>query len=341
MIRIPIIWDFDKTLTEDQSLYPLFESRWESIRPILREAGLQGDELWEYFARCEQTGMDSGLAYMQTMIADARDGNALDGLTRDELIQIGRRVTPAPQLAEGLHTLKDKLSSDIQLDHYIISAGLIPIIEGFIAENKLDEFFPADRIRAGDFIYNSNGIPIQVKSLIQAYDKTKHLIEIAKGDPRKLDIRMHDDEYLYPYQDLIVWGDGQTDASIMAYTLKKGGTPIATYTDGSRSAFKNTREALDDFCRMILPQNFDPSKPTYSLFKEEIERKAAIREKFPYTSLHDFSKGRFGQYPEIEEAIKTRLAESTPGKAYFEKITVMPNGLVSKTQQTLSRHTPN
>ena len=113
-----IMYDFDKTLcTRDMQDYQFIPSLGMTSSQFWHEANIFGRE----------KEMDSVLAYMYTMIREAKRKNV--PVFRETLVNQGKRV----ELFKGLDTWFDRIdefgkSQGVQVEHYVISSGLKEII---------------------------------------------------------------------------------------------------------------------------------------------------------------------------------------------------------------------
>lgn len=214
-----IMYDFDKTLSpKDMQEYAFIPG-----------LGLTSEEFWR---RTNEFGkahrMDAILAYMYTMISEAR-GKML--ISRDEFVKLGRSV----ELFDGVKTWFKRVndygkSIGVTVEHYIISSGLKEIIEGTPIAGEFKEIF------ASEFCYDDHNVPIWPAMAVNYTSKTQFLFRINKNvmditEHKKLNSYTPDSLRRVPFGSMIYVGDGLTDVPCMKQTRVGGGHSIAVYGD--------------------------------------------------------------------------------------------------------------
>ncbi len=219
--RIAIIYDFDRTLSTS-----------EMQDGFIRSLGMEPKEFWgEVGKYAKDHSMDSKLAYLYLMVSECKKRNK--PLNRDILKEFGKDV----EFYKGVEKWFDAVNMvgkehDVIVNHYLISAGLLEMIEGTSIYRHFEKVF------ACEFLYDENNVPIWVKNVVNFTSKTQFIFRINKGE---LDIsdengvneyRPHD-ERPYPFENMIYIGDGTTDIPCMKLVKGYGGHSIGVY-DKSR-----------------------------------------------------------------------------------------------------------
>ena len=219
-LKTALIYDFDGTLArgnmQEVSFIPSIGMKpaefWDSVRPVTIAADADGI-----------------LMYMQMMLQAARDqGNPV---TRQDLRDHGREVA----LFEGLRDLSwfrrmDEFGAQygLEIEHYIISAGLTEMIEGCPIAAAFKHVF------ASKYVYDADDVAIWPAVGINYTTKTQYLFRINKGvfnhwDDERINRFIPDDERPIPFERMIFLGDGDTDVPTMKMMHTKGGFSIAVY----------------------------------------------------------------------------------------------------------------
>ncbi len=219
-LKTALIYDFDGTLArgnmQEVSFIPSIGLKpaefWDSVRPVTIAADADGI-----------------LMYMQMMLQAAREqGNPV---TRQDLRDHGREVA----LFEGLRDLSwfkrmDDFGAQygLEIEHYIISAGLTEMIEGCPIAPAFKHVF------ASKYVYDADDVAIWPAVGINYTTKTQYLFRINKGvfnhwDDERINRFIPDDERPIPFERMIFLGDGDTDVPTMKMMHTKGGFSIAVY----------------------------------------------------------------------------------------------------------------
>lgn len=226
---IAFLYDFDKTLcTTDMENY--------SFIPSL---GLTPEEFWPLangFGR--ENHVDSVLAYMYTMVNEARKRNS--PFTRSDLVEMGKSVELFPGVKEWFARI-DAFGRElgVQVEHYVLSTGLQEIIEGSGIFDCFKEVY------ASEYYYDENGLPIWPKLAVNFTSKTQFVYRINKGildvsNDHDLNASMPDDSKRVPFTNMIYVGDGLSDVPCMKMMRAYGGQAIAVYQeDGNRAAVED------------------------------------------------------------------------------------------------------
>ena len=170
------------------------------------------------------------ITYMHLMYQKAKErGVRID---REELVALGRDV----ELFAGVESWFDDIEeyvtiragAGINVRHYLISSGLKEIIEGTSIYPRFKNVF------ASEYHFDAYELPVP-KRVITDTGKTQYLFRINKGreDLREsINSHMPETDRPVPFDNMIFFGDGETDVPSMAVTRKNGGHAIAVYTPG-------------------------------------------------------------------------------------------------------------
>ena len=219
-LKTALIYDFDGTLARGNMQEVSF----------IPSIGMDIGAFWaEAEALTQAADADGILMYMQLMLRHARDNGA--PITRETLAEQGREVA----LFEGLKDLSwfDRMNAfgaqyGLDIEHYIISAGLEEMIEGTPIRPALTHVF------ASHYVYDENGEAAWPAVGVNYTTKTQYLVRINKGvnnhwENERINHFIPDDDRRVPFDRMIFLGDGDTDVPTMKMMHTKGGFSIAVY----------------------------------------------------------------------------------------------------------------
>ena len=219
-LKTALIYDFDGTLARGNMQEVSF----------IPSIGMDIGAFWaEAEALTQAADADGILMYMQLMLAHARRNKA--PITRQTLYDQGREVA----LFEGLKDLSwfDRMNAfgaqyGLDIEHYIISAGLEEMIEGTPIRPALTHVF------ASHYVYDENGEAAWPAVGVNYTTKTQYLFRINKGvnnhwENERINHFIPDDDRRVPFDRMIFLGDGDTDVPTMKMMHTKGGFSIAVY----------------------------------------------------------------------------------------------------------------
>ncbi len=223
-LKTALIYDFDGTLARGNMQEVTF----------IPSVGMETGDFWT--AADELTRSADGdniLMYMQLMLQRARENG--QPITRKTLRDHGEDV----KLFDGLKadlTGKgwfDRINAvgakyGLEIEHYIISAGLEEMIEGCPIRDAFHHVF------ASKFVYDEKGVAIWPAVGVNYTTKTQYLFRINKRvlnhwEHERINKFMADDVRPVPFERMIFLGDGDTDVPTMKMMHTKGGFSIAVY----------------------------------------------------------------------------------------------------------------
>ena len=246
---IAIIYDFDKTLS-------ISEMQDDYIRSI----GKDPLEFWKRageFAKNEN--MDRILAYLYQMIHDSDLGEK--AINRDTLRKFGSGISFHKGVPKWFN-LMDELAKrcNVEIEHYLISSGLVEIIEGTPIANRFKKIF------ACEYYYDKYGKPVWLKNVVNYTTKTLFLFRINKGAPDIWDDDtvnrfMEHQERPIPFENMIYIADGPSDVPVFSVIKQYGGRTFAIYPKGKEQQFNQVNNLVRDG-RIDLFAEADYSKDT-------------------------------------------------------------------------------
>lgn len=219
-LKTALIYDFDGTLARGNMQEVSF----------IPSVGMDIGAFWaEAEALTKSADADGILMYMQLMLKHARDKGI--SITKGMLSDHGKDVA----LFEGLRDLSwfDRINEfgaryNLEIEHYIISAGLEEMIDGTPIRSALKHVF------ASHYVYDEKGEAAWPAVGVNYTTKTQYLFRINKGvdnhwEHERVNHFIPDADRPIPFERMIFLGDGDTDVPTMKMMHTKGGFSIAVY----------------------------------------------------------------------------------------------------------------
>ena len=217
---VAICYDFDKTLSpKDMQNFDLIPKLKCRVNSFWKESN----------QIAKANGMDKILAYMKLIIDKARGLGDKVTIRREDFNALGKTI----ELFPGADTWFERINAaaaemHINVEHYIISAGLKEIIEGTPIADHFTEIY------ASEFYYDQYGAPSWPCQVVNYTSKTQHLFRISKdcldlSDEDSVNNYTPDNERRIPLKRFIYIGDSETDIPAMKIVKQGGGTSIGVY----------------------------------------------------------------------------------------------------------------
>lgn len=286
---IALIWDFDKTLTHGYMQEPLFT-----------EYGVDGQKFWAEVNALEEYYGDKSLdgparvgkdtIYLNHILTYVRKGIFTD-LTNKKLRELGARVRLAPGLPEFFDRMRDIAKEDkyakhdISIEHYIVSTGLRPMIEGSRINKSVQGIWACELLpeaAAPGFREQPPGdrspVVAQVGYTIDNTSKTRAIFEINKGVNKNSNIEVNtvvpEDQRRVPIQNMIYIADGPSDVPSFSLVNSKGGRTLGVYAPGD--ANYDNAALLEEQGRVnsIAEANYTPNSPADRWLRRTIRQMA-------------------------------------------------------------------
>ena len=200
---VAICYDFDKTLSpKDMQEFGLIPKLKCKAKSFWKESNTMAKD----------NGMDKILAYMKVIVDKAGEKIRI---SREDFNGLGKSI----ELFNGVETWFDRINAiaeklKINVEHYIISAGLKEIVEG----TSIAKYFT--QIYASEFYYNQYGIPRWPCQVVNYTSKTQYLFRISKdcldlSDEDSINDYIPHKERRIPLKRFIYIGDSETDIPAM------------------------------------------------------------------------------------------------------------------------------
>jgi len=239
---VAVIFDFDDTLVPD------------STTMLLKSHGIDTEDFWGRQARnLIRQGYDPPTAYLNLILNNIGEGKPLGLLTNPKLVEFGSSMDEMfheglPQFFEDVWLEVKSRFKNIEVEFYIVSAGLQSVMEGSSVVRKYFRATYGCQL-AGD---DDKGPLKYIKRCITFTEKTRYLFEINKGidptesktNPYLVNKSFTDGERRVPFQNMIYVGDGITDIPCFSMLLKFKGLAFGVFDPGKRDKAK---QALEEF----------------------------------------------------------------------------------------------
>ena len=264
-----LIYDFDGTLsTTDMQDYAL-----------IPELGMKPKDFWPVANQWSiDNGADQVTGSMYYFVKTAKEKGVK--LTVENFRNAGKNIV----YFDGVEEWFDRITAygrelDLEVEHYIISAGYEEILQG----TKIYKFFK--NVFGCSFAFGEDGTPIWPARVINYSTKTQYLSKINKGlgklEDRLVNEFMPDEERPIPFRRMIYFGDGSTDIPSMKLTKERHGTAIAVYNtksprgEAKQKAIKLLRDGRVNFA---LPADYREGKQIDKVIKTILDKLAKERD---------------------------------------------------------------
>lgn len=223
---VAIMYDFDKTLTVKDTLEYSF----------IPNLDLDINDFWSETDKLRaENKTDQILGYMYMMRKKMLEKDMK--LSREYLNDMGKEIKLFPGVLEWFDRINEYgRSLGLEIEHYVISAGLKEIIEGSSIGDKFKCVF------ASEYLYDEDGNAVWPNISINSTNKTQFLTRINKGVLDVTDDRFNEkmlsENRRVLSSNMIYFGDGFTDIPCMQITKDRGGVSIAVYTGDNYNTAK-------------------------------------------------------------------------------------------------------
>lgn len=286
MPNIAIVWDFDKTLTPQDSTTEVVEffteghgeEFWKFVKKIGR---IKESETWEHILASDAPTWMFALSEFAREHDFALDKNFFSKFIVPK-ISLYNNVPAFLKKIKELSKKKAFQEVGLEVHHFVVSAGLKDLIEGVFPRNLIKQVFGC-RYQAMRRQSDGKLINFPVFCMDETM-KTRSLFEISKGsfddEKKSVNARVEKHERFVPFENMIYIGDSDTDVPSLALTKKNGGTGIIVYAP---KMDKKKREArlcnlrTDKRADLITPADFSLDG---ELFKYISARCKQIRQRY-------------------------------------------------------------
>lgn len=237
MPHIAIVWDFDGTLTPDDSTTKVVEvlqgeekggDFWAYIK------SLRGDKKapkWEHVLASDAPIW----MYSLSRLASERKVPLNSEFFREFVISSVKTYKNVENFLRTIKALEERpefIRVDLKIHHFIISAGLKELVEQVLPEGLITWAFGCryEVIISPGYEDEPESIPV---FCMDETMKTRSLFEISKGsfydEGKSVNTRVEKQKLWAPFENIIYIGDGDTDIPALSLVRSKGGLGIAVY----------------------------------------------------------------------------------------------------------------
>jgi 2-hydroxy-3-keto-5-methylthiopentenyl-1-phosphate phosphatase len=298
MPNIAIVWDFDGTLSPDDSTTKTVEvlqgpgkggNFWKYIK-ALRGDKDKSQPKWEHVLAMDAPIWMYSLGRLATTLKVPLNAEFFKKFVLPH-IKLYPNVIGFLQAIKEIEDTDSFKKMDLKVHHFIISAGLKELIEQVFPDGLITWTFGCRYtvVAHPDHMDEPESIPV---FCMDETVKTRSLFEISKGafdnEKIKVNTRVAKEKLWAPFENMIYVGDGDTDVPALSLTRSKGGIGIAVYDpekteDYIQGRFKNMR--LDKRADLITEANFAAGSELYDYI---YSRCVQIRQRYEAAEILSF-----------------------------------------------------
>jgi len=285
---IAVVWDFDKTLIPGNMQSPLFARFGVDERAFWEEV----DGLRDFYLAHGARRVADDSLYLNHILEYVRAG-VFKGLSNSTLTELGAELSFHPGIPEFLGTLRASVEedpefqrADITLEHYVVSTGLRPMIEGSAIRPYVEDVWACEFIEAHHppgyatpeqrQLFPSREITA-LGYQIDNTSKTRALFEINKGTNKRPEI--HVNSHLphelrrVPFEHMIYIADGPSDVPAWSVVSANGGRAFGVYQRGSLAQFEQISTLQrDGRIHAFAEADYTPDSTAYLWLTTEVRR---------------------------------------------------------------------
>ncbi len=283
---IAFVWDFDRTLIASNMQDPIFAKY--SVDP--EEFWAEVDGLTEFYGRSGVL-IQRDMAYLGHLLTYVRAGIFKD-LSNEVLFDLGGELEPVPGMPDFMTATRDHVAEipdfvdqGITVEHYIVSTGLRPMIEGSAFADKVEGIWAntfIEEVAEPGYLDRlhvpSTDLPIsQLGYTVGNTSKTRALFEINKGINRNPDVdvnsRMSEDQRRVPLKNMVYIADGPSDVPAFSILNSAGGRTLGVYVLEPRDNHAKVK-SLQEQGRIqgMAEADYRPGKPAYLWLMDTLEQ---------------------------------------------------------------------
>ena len=252
---IAFIWDFDRTLIPDNMQGPIFEEYGVDEAAFWREV----DGLVEYH-KAQNEVMGRGMAYLIHIVNYVEQG-IFKGLSNAKLRELGQKLTPCPGIPEFFEETREHVrqtpdfaKEEISVEHYVVSTGIRPMIEGSPIAPHVDGIWANSFVEGTAPAGFLDRLPVPgehntikyLSDYIGHTSKTRALFEINKGvnvaPTVDVNARMSESQRRVPLRNMIYIADGPSDVPMFSILNAAGGKTLGVYNLEPRNNHKQVKQ---------------------------------------------------------------------------------------------------
>lgn len=278
---IAIIWDFDKTLVDGYMQDPIFEEYGKDAIEFWGEV----NKLPEYYQKEQGVKVNKDTIYLNHFIHCTKNGT-FKGLNNTKLKELGKKLNFYNGIPDIFKKTKEVIEKeekykvyDIKVEHYIVSTGMKPIIEGSSIMEYIDGVWACELIEEKDETNPESKILSEVGYTIDNTTKTRALFEINKGVGKisnvDVNAKIADELRRVQFKNMIYIADGPSDIPAFSVVKKNGGSTFAIYPKGKEKEFKQVEQMrIDNRIDMFAEADYSENTTAYMWILNKIKEYA-------------------------------------------------------------------
>ncbi|MBR7156988.1 MAG: haloacid dehalogenase-like hydrolase [Bacteroidales bacterium] len=259
---VALIYDFDGTLSPGNMQEYSF----------IGAVGMEKEEFWaETAVMAENQDSDNVLVYMLLMLEKAKQTGK--PIRKESFREFGKSVELFNGVKEWFQRINEYgLEHGIKIEHYINSSGTKEIIEGTSIAKEFKTIF------ACSFYYDKNGDAIWPAAAVNYTNKTQFLFKINKGifsirDSVITNSSIPEDEKRVSFNNMVYFGDGETDVPCRKLIKQLGGTSVAVYEPGNAKKLNIAQNLMkQERVNFLCPADYSEGGKLDTLVKTLIRR---------------------------------------------------------------------
>ena len=285
---IAVVWDFDKTLIPGNMQSPLFRHYGVDERAFWDEV----DGLRDFYLAHGARRVAEDSLYLNHILEYVR-GGVFKGLSNQLLHDLGAELTFHPGMPDFLATLRATIEddavfqrADLAVEHYVVSTGLRPMIEGSLIRPYVEDVWACEFIEAH---HPPGYAKPEQRQLFPAREvtalgyqidntsKTRALFEINKGTNKRPEIHVNAhlprDLRRVPFENMVYVADGPSDVPAWSVVRGNGGMTFGVYQRGSLAQFEQISALQrDGRIHAFAEADYTPDSTAYLWLTTEVRR---------------------------------------------------------------------
>jgi len=283
---IALVWDFDRTLIPGNMQDPIFDRYDVDADTFWGEV----DGLVDFYAR-QGVRIQRDIAYLGHLLTYVRSG-IFGNLTNESLEELGGMLVAAPGMPDFLEETRQHVTDipefaaeGITVEHYVVSTGILPMIEGSVFADHVDGIWANTLIETPASPGYLDQLPVAsapapVSHLGYTIDntaKTRALFEINKGVNRNPEIdvnaRIGEEERRVPLRHMIYIADGPSDVPCFSILNHNGGKTLGVYTLDPVDNHRRVKQLqAQGRIQGMAEADYRPGKAAYLWLMDSIEQ---------------------------------------------------------------------
>lgn len=256
---VAICYDFDKTLSPHNMQEFAF----------IPEHNLTKEEFWKENEKFSQDNKaDQILSYMYMMMDKSHKIKPLydNTITKNELMNYGKSIELFPGVTTWFNIIREYADElKINVEHYIISAGLEEIIMGSSIYKRFKKVY------ASSYIFDKKTKTAKWPSqVVNGTNKTQYIFRINKGcldelDTKGLNKHVSEEDRRIPFSRMIYIGDSETDIPCMTLVKRNGGYSIGVYNPDDNTKGSSYELVKDNRINFFAKANYKKGEKLYKI----------------------------------------------------------------------------